>query len=41
MVGVEPEILAQRYQMKLTEFEREIATLRHMEKFRGQMRAEK
>jgi hypothetical protein len=39
--GVEPGILAQKLQMKLSELERELATLRHMEKVRGQMRAGK
>jgi hypothetical protein len=37
--GVEPGVLAQRVQMSLPELEREIATLRHMEKIRGKMRA--
>jgi len=39
--GVEAVVLAERLQMKLPEIERELATLRHMEKTRGQMRAGK
>jgi hypothetical protein len=39
--GVEPAVLADKLQMKLPELERELATLRHMEKARGQMRAGK
>jgi len=41
MGGAEPNALAERLQIKLPELEREIATLRHMEKVRGQMRAGK
>jgi len=37
--GLEADALAERLQMKLPELERELATLRHMEKIRGQMRA--
>ena len=36
--GVEPKELAQRLQATMSELEREIATLRHMEKVRGEMR---
>jgi len=36
--GVEPEILAQRLEIKPADLEREIAALRHMEKLRGEMR---
>jgi len=36
--GVEPRILVERLQMKSSELEREIATLRHMEKLRGELR---
>jgi hypothetical protein len=39
--GVESSVIAQRLQMKLPELERELATLRHMEKIRGEMRAGK
>jgi len=37
--GAEPTAIAQRLQMKLPELERELATLRHMEKVRGRMQA--
>ena len=37
--GAEPDVLAQRLQMKRPQLEREIATLRHMERVRGKMRA--
>ena len=37
--GVEPGSLAQRVGLKPSELERELATLRHMEKIRGKMRA--
>jgi TolA-binding protein len=37
--GAEPSVIAQKLQMKLPQLEREIATLRHMEKVRGKMRA--
>jgi hypothetical protein len=37
--GAEPTVIAQRLQMKLPELERELATLRHMEKVRGRMQA--
>lgn len=33
--GVEPKILGERLQIKPSDLEREIATLRHMEKVRG------
>jgi hypothetical protein len=36
--GVEPEVLIQSLGIKPADLEREIATLRHMEKLRGQMR---
>ena len=36
--GVESEVIAQRLGLSLPELERELATLRHMEKARGQMR---
>jgi hypothetical protein len=36
--GVEASVIAQRLEMKLPELERELATLRHMEKIRGEMR---
>jgi hypothetical protein len=39
--GMEAAVLARRLQMKLPELERELATLRHMEKVRGAMRAGK
>lgn len=39
--GMEAAVLAGRLQMKLPELERELATLRHMEKVRGAMRAGK
>jgi DNA-binding MarR family transcriptional regulator len=37
--GLEPAALAERLQIELPELERELATLRHMEKIRGEMRA--
>ena len=36
--GVEPRDLAERLQMKPSDLEREIASLRHMEKLRGELR---
>ena len=36
--GAPPEVVAQKLEMSLVELEREFATLRHMEKVRGQMR---
>lgn len=39
--GLEAAALAERLQIKLSELERELATLRHMEKVRGQMRSGK
>jgi DNA-directed RNA polymerase subunit RPC12/RpoP len=36
--GAAPEVVAQKLEMSLPELEREFATLRHMEKVRGQMR---
>ena len=37
--GTEAADIAERLQMKMSELERELATLRHMEKLRGAMRA--
>jgi len=37
--GVEPVDLAQQMNMKLPDLERELATLRHMEKIRAKMQA--
>ena len=37
--GVASEIIAQRLALSLPELERELATLRHMEKVRGKMQA--
>jgi hypothetical protein len=39
--GVEMGVLAEMLKMELPELERELATLRHMEKVRGQMRESK
>ncbi|MBN1149534.1 MAG: hypothetical protein JXA78_19895 [Anaerolineales bacterium] len=39
--GAERSAIAQKLQMKLSELERELATLRHMEKIRGEMRGGK
>jgi uncharacterized protein YceH (UPF0502 family) len=39
--GSEPELIAERLNLKLSELEREIATLRHMEKVRGELRGGK
>jgi len=36
--GVEPQVLADRLQIKPADLEREIAALRHMEKIRGELR---
>ena len=36
--GAAPQVVAQQLGMSLAELEREFATLRHMEKVRGQMR---
>ncbi len=36
--GAEPELIAERLELKLSELEREVATLRHMEKVRGELR---
>jgi len=35
--GVEPEIISERLQLEPSDLEREIATLRHMEKVRAQL----
>jgi DNA-directed RNA polymerase subunit RPC12/RpoP len=37
--GAEASVIAQKLQMKMPELERELATLRHMERIRGEMRA--
>jgi DNA-binding transcriptional ArsR family regulator len=39
--GAEREVIAERLQMPLSELERELATLRHMEKVRGELRGGK
>jgi hypothetical protein len=39
--GVESEVIAQRLGLTLPELERELATLRHMEKIRGKMESGK
>lgn len=39
--GMEANVLAHKLQIKLPELERELATLRHMEKIRGKMQAGK
>lgn len=36
--GVEPREISERFQVKPSELEREIAALRHMEKVRGELR---
>jgi hypothetical protein len=36
--GAEPRIILERLQITPSEFEREMATLRHMEKVRGELR---
>ena len=36
--GVEPEVLAEKLNLKLSDLQREIATLRHMEKIKGKMK---
>jgi hypothetical protein len=36
--GVEPKVLAERLQIRTSDLEREMATLRHMEKVRGELR---
>ena len=36
--GAEPRIILERLQIKPSDLEREIATLRHMEKVRGELR---
>ena len=36
--GAEPRIISERLQIKPSDLEREIATLRHMEKVRGELR---
>jgi len=36
--GVEPKIISERLQLDPSDLEREIATLRHMEKVRSQLR---
>ncbi len=39
--GVEPEVLAKKLDLKLSNLQREIATLRHMEKIRAIMKDDK
>ena len=39
--GAERDVIAERCEMTLPELERELATLRHMEKVRGELRAGK
>lgn len=39
--GIEPAALSERLQMKPSDLEREVATLRHMEKLRGELRERK
>jgi hypothetical protein len=39
--GAEPGVILERLQLKPSELEREIATLRHMEKVRGELRGGK
>ncbi|MFH2013061.1 MAG: hypothetical protein ABIJ37_10230 [Pseudomonadota bacterium] len=39
--GIEPDVLAKKLQIKFSDLEREIATLRHMEKVRGELRGNK
>jgi len=36
--GIEPEVLSERIQIKPSDLEKEIATLRHMEKLRAELR---
>ena len=36
--GVEPDVLAEKFNLKLSDLQREIATLRHMEKIRVNMK---
>lgn len=36
--GIEPGALCERLQMRMADLEREFATLRHMEKVRGELR---
>jgi hypothetical protein len=36
--GIEPQIISERLQIKPSDLEREIATLRHMEKLRAELR---
>ena len=36
--GTQAEVIAERLEMKMPELRRELATLRHMEKVRGEMR---
>jgi hypothetical protein len=39
--GAEPALVAERLEITLPQLQREVATLRHMERVRGQMRAGK
>jgi hypothetical protein len=36
--GTEPEVISERLHLKPSDLEREVATLRHMEKVRGELR---
>jgi hypothetical protein len=36
--GLEPQLIAEKIQLKMSDLERELATLRHMEKVRGELR---
>lgn len=36
--GIEAEVIAERLEMRMADLRRELATLRHMEKVRGEMR---
>ena len=36
--GLEPALIAEKLQLKMPDLEKEIATLRHMEKVRGELR---
>lgn len=39
--GIEPEVLAKKLNLKASDLQREIATLRHMEKIRARMKGDK
>jgi len=36
--GLEPQLIAEKLNLKMSDLEREIAALRHMEKVRGELR---